>query len=91
MLPFNCSNAPALRGGASIGRRCVALTVVLAALIVAAGCGHVAPYEREHLAKPTMDTTKREALRNKFYAHVLDAREGAMGSSDNAGGGCGCN
>ena len=66
----------------------IALTAVLAALLN--GCGHVAPYEREHLAKPTMDTTKREALRNKFYAHVLDARDGAMGRSDNAGGGCGC-
>jgi hypothetical protein len=71
----------------------LALTAVLAVMAAggAVGCGHVAPYEREHLAKPTMDTAKREALRNKFYAHVYDAREGAMGSSDNAGGGCGCN
>ena len=70
-----------------------ALTAVLTAVLaaVAGGCGHVAPYQREQLAKPTMDTAKREALRNKFYAHVYDAREGAMGSSDNAGGGCGCN
>ena len=59
--------------------------------VLAVGCGHVAPYEREQLAKPSMDTTKREALRNRFYAHVYDAREGAMGSTDNAGGGCGCN
>ena len=76
-------------------RGCTALTAVpailLAALLTASGCGHVAPYEREQLAKPSMDTSKREAMRNKFYAHVYDAREGAMGSSDNAGGGCGCN
>ena len=69
--------------------RTAVLTAVLAAVV--GGCSHVAPYQREQLAKPTMDTAKREAQRNKFYAHVYDAREGAMGSSDNAGGGCGCN
>jgi len=67
----------------------IALTAVLAALLN--GCGHVAPYEREHLAKPTMDTSERERMRNKFLAHLYDSREGAMGSSDHAGGGCGCN
>jgi len=63
----------------------------LALLLMLAGCTHVAPYQRETLAKPTMDTTEREALRNRFYAHVYDAREGAMGTTDSAGGGCGCN
>jgi len=67
----------------------IALTAVLAALLN--GCGHVAPYEREALAKPIMDTTERERMRNKFLSHLNDSREGAIGSSDNAGGGCGCN
>lgn len=56
----------------------------------ATGCGHVAPYQREQLAKPTMDV-KREELRGRFYAHVYDAREGAIGNTDSPGGGCGCN
>jgi len=61
------------------------------ALALLAGCTHVAPYEREYLARPSIDTEKREALRSKFYAHVYDAREAAMGGAEHAGGGCGCN
>jgi hypothetical protein len=60
-------------------------------LVALAGCSHVAPYEREHLAKPGMDPKEREGLRTKFYAHVYEAREGAMPSEEHAGGGCGCN
>jgi hypothetical protein len=67
------------------------LGIALTAVALLNGCGHVAPYEREHLAKPTMDTSERERMRNKFLAHLYDSREGAMGSSDHAGGGCGCN
>jgi hypothetical protein len=70
--------APALRG-------------VAMAMLLLAGCAHVAPYEREHLAQPGMDPKEREALRTKFYAHVFDAREGAMLGDEHAGGGCGCN
>jgi hypothetical protein len=66
------------------------VAVALVAVLGSVGCAHVAPYEREHLAKPNMDL-KREELRGRFYAHVYDAREGAVGSSDSAGGGCGCN
>ena len=55
------------------------------------GCGHVAPYEREYLARPGMETKKRERLCEKFTAHVQDAREGAPGGGESAGGGCGCN
>ena len=68
--------------------------VLRAALLIAAlasACSHVAPYEREHLAKPGMDPKEREALRTKFYAHVYEAREGAMPGEEHAGGGCGCN
>ena len=54
------------------------------------GCAHVAPYEREHLAHPTMDT-EREKFCDSFIGHVLDAREGGGGTGDSAGGGCGCN
>lgn len=54
------------------------------------GCAHVAPYEREHLARPGM-ATEREELCEHFPAHVQDSREGAGGRTDSAGGGCGCN
>jgi hypothetical protein len=56
-----------------------------------AACQHVSPYEREFLSRPCMDRKDRDAARGRFYAHVYDAREGAMGTTENAGGGCGCN
>ena len=67
------------------------MLALLIALACVAGCSHVAPYEREYLAKPGMDTKEREALRTKFYAQVYEAREGAMPGEEHAGGGCGCN
>lgn len=70
----------------------LAALAALAALgIGAVGCTHVSPYEREFLSRPCMDRKDRDAARNRFYSHVYDAREGSMGSTDNAGGGCGCN
>jgi len=68
-----------------------ALVLAFALVTSLLGCSHVAPYQREHLARPGMDTSERESMRSHFYAHVYDAREGAMGTSDSAGGGCGCN
>ncbi len=68
--------------------RCLSLAALLALL---AGCQHVAPYEREFLARPGMDTSKREAMRGKFSAHVYESREAGMATSEHAGGGCGCN
>ena len=64
------------------------VTVCLAGF--AAGCVHVAPYEREYLARPSMDL-EREGPQETFRGHIYDSREGAMGSSNSAGGGCGCN
>ena len=65
--------------------------VLLIALVVASGgCTHVAPYAREHLSEPSMDLS-REAAEERFRAHIKESREGAIGASGNAGGGCGCN
>ncbi len=55
-----------------------------------AGCAHVAPWEREHLARPSMDFS-REGKEIAFRSHVHESREGAMGGNGAAGGGCGCN
>jgi hypothetical protein len=71
--------------------RSLLISVIVLASAVATGCSHVSPYEREHLARPSMDRKERDAARNRFYAHLYDAREGATGTTDNAGGGCGCN
>jgi len=60
-------------------------------LFALSGCTHVAPYQREQLAKPTMDTHEREEMRLQIYTHVYEAREGGMPATDRAGGGCGCN
>jgi hypothetical protein len=56
----------------------------------ASGCVKVAPYEREHLAKPSMDFA-RESREIGFRSHVHESREGATGGYGAAGGGCGCN
>jgi hypothetical protein len=58
--------------------------------IAIAGCAHVAPYEREHLADPSMDVS-HENVESRFRSHVHDSREGATGGSGSTGGGCGCN
>jgi hypothetical protein len=62
------------------------------ALIVAAlsGCVTVAPYQREHLSRASMDFA-REDSETSFRAHVHDSREGATGGHGSTGGGCGCN
>ena len=65
----------------------VALAVVAAG---SAGCAHVLPYQREDLARPSMDP-QHEAAQAGFYAHVHDSREGATAAAGVAGGGCGCN
>jgi hypothetical protein len=67
----------------------VAALAAVSALL--SGCSHVAPYQREQLARPGMDAQGREGGRAQFVAHVHDSREGAMATSEHAGGGCGCN
>ena len=59
-------------------------------LTASAGCVSVAPWEREHLAKPAMNEVV-ETDETEFRAHVYDAREGATGGHGSTGGGCGCN
>ncbi|NCQ59993.1 MAG: DUF4266 domain-containing protein [Myxococcales bacterium] len=66
------------------------LRLALLALLLATGCVHVAPYEREDLSRSSMDAS-REASEVGFESHVHDAREGATGGHGSTGGGCGCN
>jgi hypothetical protein len=69
------------------------LLLLIALLVVGAGCGahsRVKPNEREFLADRIMrfDSDPQEDAADQ---HVLTNREGAMGGSGTAGGGCGCN
>lgn len=72
-----------------------ALALALVAGLLAGGCGHsrswlVKPHQRGHLADRIMrlDT---DVLQKRADQHVLVYREGALGGSGTAGGGCGCN
>jgi hypothetical protein len=62
-------------------------TFALLALTQAA-CVKVAPYERGHLAHPTMSA---EDLSSAMDEHVRQISEGAKGGVSGGGGGCGCN
>jgi len=67
--------------------RALVFTLVSGAIVA---CGHVAPYEREDLARSTMNPT-REEHEGAFAAHLHDSREGATGGTGSTGAGCGCN
>ena len=66
------------------------IILVAASLLVAfaAGCTHVAPYQRGRLAHPTMAETNEGSA---AQAHVLAVHEGAVGGGFGAESGCGCN
>ncbi len=57
-------------------------------LLSAAGCAHVAPYERGRLAQPSMTTAD---IVSPSEEHVRSVQEGAIGGGASVGGGCGCN
>jgi hypothetical protein len=56
--------------------------------LLAAGCSHVAPYERAKLAHRTMVA---EEIAGPGEAHLRAIHEGATGGSLSAHSGCGCN
>jgi hypothetical protein len=64
------------------------LLVVPASAAFLAACTHVAPYQRQKLAHPSMTTSD---LAGAGEEHVRDVQEGALGGGFSAGGGCGCN
>jgi hypothetical protein len=66
------------------------LFIALAASLAAGGCARVKPYQREHLARPSM-VGDREPGETRFEQHARGSREGADGGTGEAGGGCGCN
>jgi hypothetical protein len=81
--------------GKCLARRLVLMAVATAALASGtSGCAAskwtVRPHQRELLADRIMSL---EAIGQEQAAeqHILENREGAIGGSGTAGGGCGCN
>jgi hypothetical protein len=64
------------------------LGFLLSAVLGAAGCTHVAPYQRGKLAHPTM---AKPSFASPSEEHVYSVQEGATGGGASAESGCGCN
>ena len=62
---------------------------LIAALMFAASCLRVKPYDRETHAKRAMQD--KGPVEEKLEAHIHEYREGAIGGRGVGGGGCGCN
>jgi hypothetical protein len=69
-------------------RTLLALAVVSTTVALSTGCAQVAPYERAKLAHPTMAAAD---LAGPGESHLRAITEGAIGGSEGAGSGCGCN
>ena len=70
--------------------RIIGLGLLFVLACSACGCASVKPYQREFLADRIMDprSTLREDASDRKW---LSTREGALGGSLGAGGGCACN
>lgn len=66
------------------------LVLLLLALLTLPACATVAPQQRAILADPTMQFDA-EAKHDAALHHAMENREGSMGGTGVAGGGCGCN
>ncbi len=62
----------------------------VAVLLSSSGCVTVAPQQRAILADPSMQFDA-EGKHEAPLRHAVDNREGSMGGTGVAGGGCGCN
>jgi hypothetical protein len=66
------------------------LLLLLTLVPALTSCATLAPQERAILADPTMQFDA-EAKHEAALHHAIDNREGSMGGTGVAGGGCGCN
>ena len=62
----------------------------LLALIAAAGCTGVHPWERDVLARADM-RWEPDPLEAELHSHIAFSKEGALVGGGAGGGGCGCN
>ena len=68
-------------------RRRIALVTLF---MLATGCVHVRPRERETLARKNMKFAP-DSTEDELDLHMQEAREGSSGGYGSSGGGCGCN
>ena len=66
------------------------ITLAIALGLVLPACATVKPYQREHLARKSMQEDK-EPGEQRFDQHARGSREGSDGGNGEPGGGCGCN
>ncbi len=67
--------------------------LLLISILIISGCSiqKVEPWEKETLAKDTMQNNAGKTLFTKFENHIYFSKEGSKGGGGVAGGGCGCN
>lgn len=66
--------------------------MVLAVMFLLNGClKEVKPWEKDRLAKATMQEGDINALNQHFEEHIYFSKEGTKGGGNVSGGGCGCN
>ena len=66
------------------------LLALATVVVVAAGCGSVKAWQKEHLADPIM-SFEEDTIEAGRELHWIEAREGSTGGTGSAGGGCACN
>lgn len=66
------------------------LLVVVTLILLASGCAHVKPWERDLLADKHMALVP-SPLDNAMDNHIYFSKEAASGGQGLGGGGCGCN
>ena len=63
--------------------------LILGFAMVAAGCAHVAPYQRGILARPDMALDASPGV-TRALEKTFGAKEASSGGASVGGGGCGC-
>lgn len=68
------------------------IPLALCSTLLLSGCvQQVKPWEKETLAKDTMEPAGGNPLARKFQEHIYFSKEASKGGGGVAGGGCGCN
>lgn len=79
---------PEAETSAIVKNRFKSLVVASLCAVGLSACAHVAPYQRERLADPTMAL---DDMSGAAEGHVHAVHEGAAGGTVAASSGCGCN
>ena len=70
----------------------ISLLYTICTLILFSGCAkEIKPWEKETLAKKTMNESGPTPLLKKYEEHIYYSKEASKGGGGVSGGGCGCN